>query len=564
MTRARGRLARITTVVAPLTVAALVSTACGGGDDDVLKGAEHQAVGVNDINPQDPSTLRDGGDLRWPLDQLPTNFNRNHVSGTTGYAKRVMDGLMPHAFRANADNTLEVDKDYFDSIELTSLDPQVVTYRISSKATWDDGTPITWEDLKAQVEALNGANRDYQAGSTGGYRDVASVERGTDDREARVTFRKHYGEWRALFTDLYPKSTNSDPQVFNKGWVDRPLVTAGPFRMESVDRTAKTITLVRNERWWGAKPRLDRIIFRALERGSWPEALQNNEIDFYEIGSNVDLYQRAKEMPEVQVRQALEPKYNTVLFNGAPSSVLADQRTRLAVQKAINREAMTNALVGQILPGAKPLGNHMYVQGQKEYRDHSGLVPFDPGQAKTELDELGWRQDGDVRTKDGKELVVRFVIPATNPTSQQMAKMTQEQLRQVGVKLEIQPVPSQEFIKNYLEPGNFDLIGIGWEATAFPVDSNHPIFYLSPDQRQQNYGQVGNDTINAMFDEASAELDDARRAELVNRIDEEVWKSGHSLPAYQAPGGVAARRSLANFGARGVADLDYARIGFTG
>ncbi|MCP2259654.1 peptide/nickel transport system substrate-binding protein [Streptoalloteichus tenebrarius] len=550
--------------LAPLTAVVMAVSGCsgdsGGGE---IKGAQEQPKGVNDINPRDPGSLKDGGDLRWPLDRLPDNFNRNQVDGTDGYAKRVMDALMPHAFRAKADGGVAVDTNYFESIELTSKQPQVVTYRINPKASWDDGTPITWEDLAAQARALSGTDPAFRVGSSSGYREVERVEKGRDDREAKVTFRAPYGEWRALFADLYPKSTNTDPAVFNQGWVERPVLTAGPFRVESVDRTGKTIILARNDRWWGPRPRLDRIVFRVLERGALPDALANKEIDFYEIGSNVDLFQRAKGIADVQIRQALQPKYNLTLFNGAPGSVFADPKLRVAVQRGINREVLTRALVGQILPDAKPLGNHVFAEGTKDYRDHSGEVGFDPDRARRELDELGWKAEGDVRRKDGRELAVRFVMSANNPFNEQVSKLYQDQLRQIGVKLVIQPVPSSEFSKNHLVVGNFDIAPIAWELSPFPIDGNTSVYRLANDV-QQNYGRVGNDSINRLFEEAGRELDDARRAELANRIDEEVWRAGHSVPLYQVPDAVAVRSTLANTGAFGFADRDYTAIGFTG
>ena len=41
-----------------------------------------------------------------------------------------------------------------------------------------------------------------------------------------------------------------------------------------------------------------------------------------------------------------------------------------------------------------------------------------------------------------------------------------------------------------------------------------------------------------------------------------LWEEGFSLPLFQAPGNVAVRNNLANFGAAGMADLNYSTIGF--
>ena len=42
-----------------------------------------------------------------------------------------------------------------------------------------------------------------------------------------------------------------------------------------------------------------------------------------------------------------------------------------------------------------------------------------------------------------------------------------------------------------------------------------------------------------------------------------IWQEGFNLPLYQSPGNIAVRGDLANYGAPGLADVDYSAIGFT-
>ena len=360
-------------LAATATALTLVLTSCGGGGGGGgLAGSDEQQQGVNDINPLPRDQVRDGGDLRWPLDAIPDNFNRNQLDGTLLENREVMQALMPGAFVVAPDATLAVDEDYFTSIELTSQDPQVVTYTINPDATWDDGVPISWQDLQAQWQASNGTNPAFLVATTTGWEDIASVERGVDDKQAVITFARPYAEWRGLYEELYPASTNRDPATFNEGWIERPLTTAGPFRVDNVDQTAQTITLVRNDRWWGETAKLDRIIFRVTDRAALADALANNEIDFYNIGSDVNLFQRARGIQGIEVRQATEPTYNHITFNGGPGAILADPALRRAVAQGINRQAVADALIGQIVPDVTPLGNYLYVQGSGLRRPLAG------------------------------------------------------------------------------------------------------------------------------------------------------------------------------------------------
>ncbi len=97
---------------------------------------------------------------------------------------------MPSAFDFEADAAPVVNEDYFTSIELTSEDPQVVTYDINPDATWSDGTPITAADLIAQWQAINGTNPAYNISSSNGYDQIESVEAGRQREAGRRHLRQ--------------------------------------------------------------------------------------------------------------------------------------------------------------------------------------------------------------------------------------------------------------------------------------------------------------------------------------------------------------------------------------
>lgn len=538
---------------------AFMLVSCGGAGGG---GSPIAQIGNIDIGAMPVQSLREGGTLRWAIDLLPVNFNYNHVDGTEFNNFRVISSVMPHLWLAQPNGTVKLNDAYLKSAELKSTNPQVVVYTVRDEATWSDGTPITWQDFRAQWQALNGRNKAFLIASSTGYSDIASVERGGTDKQAVVTFASPFSDWQTIFDPLYPASTNSSPEMFNTGWTQGFPVTAGPFKVAQVDRTAKTITVVRDEKWWGRKPRLDRIIFRSIPAEAQFDALANNEIDYAEIGTDINAYTRALSTPGVTIRKALAPNYTHITFNGRPGSILADQQLRIAIQKGINREAITQALLGRIVPGARPLGNHIYVQGEQGYQDNSQIVAYDPAEASRMLDALGWvRTDQGIRRKNGRELVIRDVIAAQNPPGEQVARQVQQFLAQIGVKVEIVPVPPNDFFSKYITPADFDITQFSWIAVPFPVTSSSSIYGTRGDV-QQNFGGVGNETINNLYAQAIREFDPARKIQLANEIDREIWRTGHSLLLYQRPDVAAVRTGIANIGAFGISDPIYTDIGF--
>lgn len=545
---------------------ALTLAACGGPSAPPLQNPADKGHALEDVNRTDPGKLKDGGELKFPITAMPDNWNNFELTGTAIDGYRVLSTVMPSPFAMKADATVVANPDYLTDVRLVSQNPQVVTYKINPKAKWSDGRALSWEDFAAQAQALSGKAAGYKIAFSSGYEDIAKVERGADDQEVKVTWGKPYAEWMGMFSPLYPKQMMSSAEAFNTGWKDKPLVTGGPFKVGNIDLTAKLVTVVRDESWWGARPRLSSITFRQVDKSALGDALANGSIDFYEVGSNIDLYSKAQSIQGVQIRQAPTPDYLHLTFNGSPTAPLADPKLRLALMRGIDTRNITKALLGKMIQGDAPVvGNHFYLLGAKNYVDNSAVASFNAEAAKSELDALGWKQAGDYRAKDGRELAIRFVVPAQNPVSEQISKLVQNQLKAIGVKVSIDTVPTSEFFRGYIYVGNFDISAFGWKKGAYPISSSKSIYYLAQGNVNQNYGRVGNDTINKLIEQATAELDDAKRAQLANQIDEEIWKAGHQLPVYQVPGAVAIRSTIANLGAIGATSPpEWVNIGFTG
>jgi peptide/nickel transport system substrate-binding protein len=555
-------------ILAALIALVFAMAGCRGGGG-TGPGGGAPSVTANNVNPVARDQLRDGGTLRWPLSRFPPNFNYHELNGADIENASVLGALLPKAFTFDATGAAALDKDYFESVELTSTEPkQVVTYRISPKAVWYDGTPVTVADFQAQWKALNGNNPAFRVASTQGYDKIENVAAGRDRCEVVVTFNTKYADWRALFDMIYPVSTNTGPTVFNAGWRQQPLTTAGPFKLASVDRITKTMTLVRNEKWWGRPAKLERIIYRVISPDAQVDALANGEIDFIDVGLDVNRFQRALAIQGVTMRRAGASNFVHITINGA-TSVLSDARVRRALAMGIDRARIAQALIAPLGVSPTPLGNHIFLANQKGYQDNSGnLGRYNPQQARELLGEAGWKVTNNVRAKGGKNLAIRFVIPSQVTQLKQMAELIQTMLSEVGVKVKIETVPAGDFFQNFIAPGNFDLTAYGWQGTPFPISSSKPIFVNpkpGPDGRvdvQQNYARVGSDEIDRLFNQATAELDPAKTAQLANEIDARIWQEVHSLTLFQRPDIVAVNTNLANFGAFGMASKNYADIGF--
>ncbi|SEF85199.1 peptide/nickel transport system substrate-binding protein [Nonomuraea solani] len=561
---------------AGMAVLALAVSACGGGGGEAKKPSAEQSQQAQQqmsqtpaisVNPVAYDQVKDGGTLTLAVGQWPSQWNGNHVDGNQADTADMLDAIMPQPVSFDEEANYSPNPDYLTDLknDMTS-GKQVVTYTINEKAQWSDGTPITWKDFEAAWKINSGENKKFKPASTDGWDRIESVVKGDSDKVAIITFAKPYPEWMGLFSrspHLYPAAHMTDPEKYEKDYLQKIPVTSGPFKVEKIDEGTKTLTLVRDDKWWGKKAKLDKIIFRAIES---PEAqvnaFANGELDGVEIPSGAPAeLKRAKEVPNVDIRKALSPNWRHFTVNNA-SEILKDKNVRHAVSYGINRDVITQSDLKDMDWPLQTLGNHVFMNNHKGYVDNSGdLGKYNLEKAKQLLDQAGWKQEGEYRKKDGKELELRFVIPSGTPVSQTEGELTQAMLKEAGVKVTIKTVPLDKFFTDYIIKGDFDLVPFSWIGTPLPIGSLSQIYKTGS---ESNFPKGSDPAVDAAIEAAVSEMDPAKAIEKANAADKLIWDMVHTIPLYQRPDIQATKKTLANWGARGYKSYDYSIIGFTG
>ncbi|MFI5980275.1 ABC transporter family substrate-binding protein [Streptomyces sp. NPDC051555] len=560
---------RRTTVIAIAAAvsATLVVSACdSSGTGDGASAAKQPAPAVDgqNINAQPVSALKQGGSLKIAIDQWITQYNVNQVDGQQGDAAEIDRAVLPHLFYADAKGVGQPNPAFLTSAKVVSTTPQVVEYQLNPKARWSDGKPLGWKDFEALWKALNGSDKAYEAADTSGYDQISKVEQGADEHGVKVTFATPYADWPRLFDPLYPADQIDTPEKFNKGWTEKAPVTAGAFKIGTYDKTAQTITLVPDPQWWGDKPKLDSIVFRVLDRSARTEAFLNKELDEATALQPED-YQRLVKDPTADIRRGARWDEVHITLNAARGP-LQDVKVRNALQASIDRKGINASFAKDLSFELKPLNNHFFMPNQAGYQDNSSeFDTYDPAKANKLLDEAGWKDagQGKPRTKDGKELTLDYTLSAGGSSSQQdQAQLVQQQLSAVGVKVEIKKVPANDYFSKFVNTGNFDLVSFRNVDEAY-TSKLIPVFQQPQGNNLfQNFGSVGSPRIDELLKKAGQTTDRAAALKLYNEADVEIYKLGHSIELYQRPDITADRKGLANFGATGLSDVDYTKVGW--
>jgi peptide/nickel transport system substrate-binding protein len=243
----------------------------------------------------------------------------------------------------------------------------------------------------------------------------------------------------------------------------------GPFRFESYDRTNQTITLVRNDQYWGEPAKLERLIFRVIpDENARKQELQAGTIDGFDYPSAADWPSLEQAGFQVLVR----PVFN-ILYLGInqKNPALQDVRVRQAIAHALDRESM----VRNLLPEGAVVATQFIPDTVIGYNPDIAPIPYDPERARALLAEAGQ-----------SNLTLNFYYPTEvsrpympNPTN--IFTALAENLRQVGIT--VNPV-ARPWNGGYLDDvqvnGAQDLHLLGWTGDYNDAGNFVEGFFGSP------------------------------------------------------------------------------------
>jgi peptide/nickel transport system substrate-binding protein len=513
---------------------AMVAAACGGGGDEGSVGG-----GSAQIQP--------GGTLTYGADQEPTGFNNATAKDNGASVYNVTINMFPQAFHAQPDFTVKMDDAFLDSAEQTSADPQTIVYRIKQNAVWSDDTPITADDFKYFWKQQNGTIKDNDVASTTGYDQIQSVEGSDNGKTVTVVFKEPFADWKGLFVGVLPAHYISKrPGGWNTGLDKEPekIPVGGWFKVQNYT-PGQSLTLVRNDQYFGPKANLDSVVFRFLpESTTQPAALQNNEVDLIYPQPQLDLVQQVKALPDVTSETNFGLIYEHFDFN-FKNEHLDDLKVRQAIATGVNVPEMVNRTVKQFSDKAQPLGNRIWLTGQPQYQDHFGQYGKGDVAAATKLlEDAGYAKGGDgIYAKGGKKLSLRFSTTQGNQLRETQGELFQAQMKHIGVDIKIANLDSQKLFGDALPNGNFDIANFAWLGTPFAISGSRDIFRSGGGS---NYGQYANKKVDQLFAQANAETDEAKAAELGNQIDQQLTADMVTIPLYTKPTFIAWRSTFAN------------------
>ena len=556
------RRSSVMSVVAVVAATGLLLGGCTSDKKNANSGpaATVEIKPTGDYNPLERDQIKDGGELTLPILEVPEQSNSLHgnaiVDGTT-----LWRWYNPQMTLADGDGTWHPNPAYLTNVNAEEVDGKtVVTYDINPDAVFNDGTPIDWRVFETMWKFNNAENPDVVANSTDGYDQIESVTAGESDKQAVVTYKQAYPWWQALFDRVLHPSV-ADAQTFNEGYLKNPHPEwgAGPYKVDQFDYNSGTVSFVPNEKWWGEKPKLDKVTYRRMELQAAINAFQSGEIDATVV-SDKDRLAVAKSMKDVNIQGTLQPTHWVLTANSkAPN--LGDVKVREALFTGINRETLAQIRFNGLGYKENLPGSFVMFQNQKGYEDNFGsVVQYDQDKAKQLLDDAGWAVGSDgIREKDGEKLTLRYVTFGDDNQGKSMAAATQKMLKDIGVDLQISERPSADFSK-VVANLDFDFLTSG--ITSYDPYGVMYFKYTYGSDSQVNKSGTGTPELDEQIAELEKLPTQEEQIQKANELEKEALKQYGIMPYANGPRLVASKKTLANYGAMAFAVVPKENIGW--
>jgi peptide/nickel transport system substrate-binding protein len=321
----------------------------------------------------------------------------------------------------------------------------------------------------------------------------------------------------------------------------------GPFRFVSMV-PMQSLELERNDQYWGEAPRLDKLSIKTiLDPSTKVMALESGDIDLiYAVPlSEVSSLQAN---PDLHVLVKISPRVADLKVN-ANVDPLNDIRVRQAISYAINKDDLAEHVCDGL---ARPARS--FISPAIAWCDESAGYSHDTDRARQMLSEAGLKDtDGDgYLDRNGKTVSINLTyVPSGlgfQPHYITMAEALQEQLKKVGLKVELKPIEYANYWSTYMG-GQYELMmdfNSPWDCDASHLLSDgfgssggfSPGLNLTEEHQKK---------VDALLDEALASSDPKVADKDFGEVQRIVMQEAAVVPLVYEYDVVAAKKSVKGF-----------------
>ncbi len=364
-------------------------------------------------------------------------------------------------------------------------------FTLREGVTFHNGDPVTADDVVFSLNNVLTKDPPHPFATT--LAPIESVEK-VDDGTVRVALS-------SFSANLLFFLTQGQGVILNESAVadiaTNPVGT-GPFRFAG-QVPGDSITLERNEDYWGTPALLDKVTWRYIND---PNALNNallapDGIDIIAGVSAPELLEVFENDDRFVVYTGLTNGEVTLAINAA-NPPLDNVLVRQAINYATDEQAIVD---GAYFGYGALIGSHT-TPLDPYYVDLTGVYPHDPATATQLLTDAG---------VDPSTVTLRLYLPPVS-YARRGGEILASQLEQVGFNVDINNVEWGVWLEDVFTNKDYDLSIV---AHVEPRDLGQ---YGNPDY----YWAYDNPAVAALLTQADAEPDEATRNDLLRQVQEQI------------------------------------------
>ncbi len=460
---------------------------------------------------------------------------------------------------------MEVDTDSYEFFPVLaeklemSKDHKVMQFTLRQGATWDDGSPITMDDVEFTYKTL--MDPKYEAAELRANFGAFAFEK---VNERTFKFTVEHPSLNTLininmdFIIMQKKQFANETDI-NKSKVNMNPMTSGPYRIKSFSRDQK-IELERKKDWWGYKiPEMknlynfDNMVYRIIpDFGLVYEKFMRGEIDAVEMksdfygthvkGTDHEKFDTAADQGKERWAnhfKTLAPAQWTYVGWNMKHPMFASKKTRQALAMLVDYDQVINKVYfGEGIRCTSPFGSDSPNSTPEQKKKAFNL---NPAKALALLKEDGWAdtdQSGVLsKVINGKPTKFEFTIRynSENAMRGKIAQIVKEGFKKAGISVTVQAIEWNTLLK-MMDDRDFDALIMGWAGGNF--DANVGQIWSSKAIENKGSNAVGysNPEVDKLSDQVESELDRKKRFKTVQKIGSIIYDDQPYAFVVEIPG----------------------------
>src|SRR5688572_8187872 len=450
--------------------------------------------------------------------------------------------------------TLEIKPYIAEARPEISPDKLTYTFKIRKDVRFQDGRPLTGEDVLFSAKAVKCpfVNAPFLRVYFNSLVDAQLLDPYTIRFVTKEPYflnesvlggitllPRHYYDPDNLLARVSVRDLTQDPaklpdevkkfgEQFNRNYNRKPL-GSGPYQF-SAWKTGREIELRRDSDYWGNgqegidQPHVDRLKFRIVNNmDAALTRLKSGSLDYMEVlqpvqvvrGTNSDRFNR-----QFKKYEYYAPTYSYIGWNNA-HPIFGDKRVRQAMTHMTNRKQIVKSILFGL---GEVVDSHIYFF-RPEYDKSLKSYPFDPQKGLALLHEAGWKDtDGDGvldKVIDGKKIPLRFEIKINsgNAVRESVALVLMDELRKHGIAASVRQLDWTIFL-NDVKNHQFDAVVLGWQMQTTEPDAYQVWHSSQAANKGSNAISYKNARVDEILEQYRREFDEQKRIGLYKEFQQ--------------------------------------------